>query len=865
MSNQPQQESWGSPPQSGPADSGFDFIGMLQRRFWIIFLCVLLAAGGGAFWFWKSDVVFSSVARTHIYFQNPNVSIIGKEGFATSNTIRSHDELLRSESVLNNAAIEIMRLIEKETEREHEILEDPTAGKDPIKAVDEKDEGKDKGFRENTGGRKPFAYLRDKSVRQISNHLLSSIKVMQARDDPNIYQVVYSGPSQRDCHVVLGVVIEQYSKHLTEKYKSEGNKVVDQIEAAQVIIENDLKEKQRKLSKWRNDNKDVLKKYAEGFKYTVDGKKVNRYREEAQVMYEEIQKLEAERDKVSDDQVWIKEALAANLSQQEILTHIDKFGEWLQIEQRKSSTQSGPKNEAPVPFVEPEPPIELIQARFNVTRKKSEIQDLIERGFGANYPGRRKLENELALIEENVKLLEETQKRRVAIAKESYEAMKKFAEAKAAESLDTGKLPKILNEIDLVGLHKSYLEQKLVRLDHDLGQLKGERKTKVAEAEIVDALLQDEVAMENEIAMQDSLHKSIIQKINEVNIEKNNGGYVLDVINSPSYAKQTEPSIFKIFAISTFIGVVVGAGLGYLVEVADKTFRSPAEIAQQLGMQVMGHVPILSTRKIDLKESKLNESLIAFHLPKSQQAESFRAIRTNLFFNAQGKDSQIVQVTSPTPGDGKSTLAANLAISLAQSGKKVLLLDADLRRPTVEYLFGTDVTKGFSSLLSGTCELDDVLVNCEVDGLQLLPVGKRPSNPSELLTSSKLFDLFETLREKFDFIIVDSPPMLAVTDPCAVAARADGVILAMRIKKNVKLSAGRAKEVLDSVGANIMGIVVNGAGMVQGHYSNSAAYGYGYGYGYGPGYAGNYYSYGYDDGEASYYYDDDYKPTTTRR
>ena len=134
-------------------------------------------------------------------------------------------------------------------------------------------------------------------------------------------------------------------------------------------------------------------------------------------------------------------------------------------------------------------------------------------------------------------------------------------------------------------------------------------------------------------------------------------------------------------------------------------------------------------------------------------------------------------------------------------------------------------------MLKGEAEIEDAIADCDVDGLSIMPCGARPTNPSELLISTRLCtNYLKCFEKKFDYIIMDTPPMLAVTDPCAVAARADGVILTMRIKKNIKLSASRAKEILDSVNAPILGIVVNGAGMVQGNYSNSGSYGYGYGW-----------------------------------
>ncbi|MEC9094824.1 MAG: polysaccharide biosynthesis tyrosine autokinase [Planctomycetota bacterium] len=864
MPNHPEHPDWEISDQNNPQQNSFDFLGMVYRRFWMIFLCLVFATGGGVFWYWKSPVKYSSVARTHIYFQKPEISIIGNEGFSTTSPIQSHHELFKSESVLYKTAEEILKIIREGTAANSQATS--TANKQPqqkteLPALVNAEKETDNIANSNTD--RVFAELHGQSRKQILSHLLRSIEVTMDRNDQNIFQVSYSGANQKDCHVILGIVINKYEQHLTNKYENEGKEILDKIQQAQRRIATELGQSQNALDQWRTEVRAVeLEKFQQGFSISDLGQKTNRYRVEAQQLYVDIAKLEKQKETFSNDEKWIKEAIDSKMSKQAILTHINKFSEWLQIEQRKSNTVSDLKSENPVilQFEEPEPTPELIEARFKIEGKKGAIEELKDKGFGENYPGLRSLTRELKQLESQLKFLENFHTKRIEKAKTKFEEMKKQATQLVAT--DRSELPKILSEIDLIGLHKAYLEQKLIRLDVDLAELKTQHANKLAQAKIVDQLLQEEQDLEKEISMQESLNNTVLQKIREIDLEKNNGGYILDILNSPSYAKQTEPSILKTFAITTFLGLVIGIAFAYLVEIADKTFRSPAEIAQQLGMRVIGHVPVLSTKKVDNKNSKLDESLIAAHLPKSQQSEAFRAIRTALFFNAQGKTNQIIQITSPTPGDGKSTLAANLSISLAQSGKRVLIIDADLRRPTVDYLFGVDSKNGFAAVLSGNAEINDAILDSEVDGLSVMPAGSRPSNPAELLTSSNLYDLCETLREKFDFIIVDSPPMLAVTDPTAVAARADGVLLALRIKKNVKLSASRTKEVLDSVNANILGIVVNGAAMVQGNYSNAAAYGYGYG---GYGYGSNYYSYGYDYGESSYYYDEETRPTAAKQ
>ncbi len=180
-------------------------------------------------------------------------------------------------------------------------------------------------------------------------------------------------------------------------------------------------------------------------------------------------------------------------------------------------------------------------------------------------------------------------------------------------------------------------------------------------------------------------------------------------------------------------------------------------------------------------------------------------------------------MTSPVPGDGKSTLSSNLAVTMAQSGRNVLLIDADFRRPRIAKLFNIDSDNGMATAVAGGCELDDAIHQSPIPYLSVMPGGKRPSNPAELLSSQRFADLMDALREKFDMIIVDTPPLLAVSDPSAVAAVVDGVVLTMRLRRNVKPLVSRATKVLESVDANILGIVINGV-------SQEAGYGYAYGY-----------------------------------
>jgi capsular exopolysaccharide synthesis family protein len=314
-------------------------------------------------------------------------------------------------------------------------------------------------------------------------------------------------------------------------------------------------------------------------------------------------------------------------------------------------------------------------------------------------------------------------------------------------------------------------------------------------------------------------------------------------------------------------GIALGFGLAYLADFTDKSFRSPQEIQQRLGLTVIGHIPFIpdNTTADSAMHEHVAPALVAFHAPKSPEAEAFRGVRTSLYFSTQGRGHQVVQVTSPGMGDGKSTLIANLAISIAQTGRKTVLIDADFRRPRVHKLFPSiNREVGMASVMAGDATLDDAIRPTIVPNLSLLPCGPRPANPAELLTSPRFQELLGEIRTRFDFVLIDTPPVLLVSDPCVVAPRVDGVILVIRLNKNNRPTAERAAEVLGGLGANILGVMVNDSdsGSPYGYGYNKYGYGYRYNYRYGYGYRYNYrysyqYGYGYQPAYADAADDDD--------
>jgi len=215
------------------------------------------------------------------------------------------------------------------------------------------------------------------------------------------------------------------------------------------------------------------------------------------------------------------------------------------------------------------------------------------------------------------------------------------------------------------------------------------------------------------------------------------------------------------------------------------------------------------SRSSRMDPAQKGRHLISYENPKSPIAEAYRTLRTNIHFAGVQKEIHTLMVTSSGPGEGKSTTIANLGIVTAQAGKRVLLIDADLRKPTVHRTFGLSNRAGLTNILIGEAKPADLVHEVMQPGLEIMTSGPIPPNPAELLSSQRMHDLLEQLKDVYDMVLVDAPPILAVTDSQLLSTYADGVLLVLGSGKVLRDHAKKAKALLDHVGANVIGTVLN--------------------------------------------------------
>jgi len=336
--------------------------------------------------------------------------------------------------------------------------------------------------------------------------------------------------------------------------------------------------------------------------------------------------------------------------------------------------------------------------------------------------------------------------------------------------------------------------------------------------------------LEGDLKRTERLCDLLDSRIKEIDIGEDVGALNISILETAQPARRpSKPNKAEVMALSVGLGMLLGVGLALLRNWMDHRLRSVEEISRALGLPVLGIVPHVAGRKGPASLGKV----VQFE-PNSQVAESYRTIRTGLYFGAPEGETKTILITSPAQRDGKSTLASNLGLAMAQAGQRVLILDADCRRPSQHETFQIkDKALGLSGLLTGACSLDQAIRHSDVKGLDVLPCGAVPPNPSEMLNSRAFSKLLDGLSLRYDYILLDAPPIMPVADARILGAISDVALLVLRADKSSRKPSQEAVEALLKVGSQILGVVVNDVPISKGRYGYYRYGYYGYGYGYG--------------------------------
>jgi len=339
--------------------------------------------------------------------------------------------------------------------------------------------------------------------------------------------------------------------------------------------------------------------------------------------------------------------------------------------------------------------------------------------------------------------------------------------------------------------------------------------------------------LQSEMRRAERICEILDDRIKELNVTEDVGALNISVLEVARPADSpSKPQKARIMGIALIVGLMLGCGLALLRENLDYRLRSSEEISAVLGVPVLGVLPAMSK-----KQSLVARGQKAHLEPKSIVAEACRTIRTAVYFGVPDGQAKTILVTSPDAGDGKTTVVSNLAIAMAQAGQRTLILDGDFRKPMQHHIFEINNEKGLSSMLAGAHTEDGAIRPGPVAGLDLLPRGPEVPNPAEILNSSTFTKTLKNLSQRYDRIIIDSPPVGLVADAQILAAVCDTTLLVLRAEKSTRKHGQQARDTLLGVGGHILGAVVNNVSRKHGRY------GY-YGYGY-YGHYGHYGHYGY--------------------
>jgi polysaccharide biosynthesis transport protein len=333
--------------------------------------------------------------------------------------------------------------------------------------------------------------------------------------------------------------------------------------------------------------------------------------------------------------------------------------------------------------------------------------------------------------------------------------------------------------------------------------------------------------LQQEVDSNRTLYDMLLKRLKEANVSEENRYINIHIVDPAEVPKTpSRPTPRRNIMLAMVIGLMGGLGLIFFFEYLDNTIKTPDDVQYRFGLPYLGPVP-----NFEIKENDYTGELVLLNAPKASASEAFRGLRTSLFFSFSQQGPKVILITSADAREGKTLVASNLAVAMAQGGNRVLILDCDMRRPRVHKLFNLKREPGMSNVLAGAESWEQLVKPTGVDNLWVIPAGPIPPNPAELITSDVMPRLIQELHGHYDRIIIDSPPIIAVTDSVALSRMADGVVLVVKVGTTPRNVIESALRQLKDIDAKVLGLVLNDIPVNKDNYYYSHYYYYNYHYG----------------------------------
>ncbi len=605
----------------------------------------------------------------------------------------------------------------------------------------------------------------------------------------NILGLQYTSKKKEDAKIILNAVIKAYDEYLKDDAKDNYNELSLLLRKINEELKPRLQEKIDEYQKFR-ETAPLIWKAPPGADAGPNDV-MNIHQQRVQAIATERVKVELLRQEVASRVYTLNDAIKRGESREALLLLVKTF---LQKDQQ-SNTQTVVTGES-----------QKQQLDSQLLPLILEEQQLLER-FDVHHPSVKNVRERMVRVENYYRL--------------------QGVELPTLEKSEDGTDKPVA--VDPVQTYLTALSQQEQVLTNRLEELEKLFQASTQKAKDFSRFEAEDQILSDELKRIKSIHDIVVNRIEELTLVRDKG-YNLQQI-SPARAESDIKRIIKILGGCLIFVVSSAYGLLFLREMRDTSLRSLTDLQNLTSVPILGALPAIGNPTKNLEAARqtgLAPMLYYYHDPGSPEAEACRSVRSTFFVRTGDANARIVQFTSAEPGDGKTTCIANLAISIAQAGKKVLLIDADLRRPMVHRLFGLREEVGLSETLTGEVDLKDAVQRTYIENLTILTAGVIPPKPAELLSSAKLHYLLGEAAREYDFVLIDSPPVLAVSDPFILAQSVDAVMLVVRMHKNRRPSIKRALEQFESHEIDLLGTIANGMQGKSGEYLYKGGYAGGY-------------------------------------